>query len=174
MILALDTGGPSGSSSIREATPLVKTSAGETNGTISPDGEWLAYQSNESGSWDIYVKPFADPNGARSILSTGGGTSPRWSKDGRELYYVSPRQEMMRVQVRKGAQWSPGRPEVLFDGSRYLLDDQARPYLMYDVAKDGRFLLVKPVAGQQAPDTRTNLIVVLNWFQELKRLVPAN
>ena len=145
----------------------------EITAQISPDGRWLAYQSNESGNWDIYVRPFADRNGERSIVSTAGGTQPRWSRDGRELHYVSSRNEMMRLQVGSGATWSPGMPEVLFDARQYFLGTVlGSPYFMYDVAKDQRFLMIKPASGSNPLDTNANLVVVLNWFEELKRLVP--
>ena len=174
MILSLDRDrAATGAASLRETQPLVKTTTGESNGAISPNGQWLAYQSNVSGTWDIYVQPFGDSNGVRSTVSSGGGTQPRWSPDGRELYWVSSRTEMMRVTVGTGASWSPGTPEVLFDARQYSLGNViANPYFMYDVAKDGRFLMLKPVADSKARDTTANLIVVLNWLEELKRLVP--
>jgi eukaryotic-like serine/threonine-protein kinase len=174
MMLPLDHRSP-GLTPPGELQPVVKTPNGEGNGSVSPDGRWLAYQSNESGSWEIYVRPFADRNGERSVVSTGGGTQPRWSADGRELFYVSSRNEMMHVQVASASTWSPGTPEVLFDARQYYLGAVlANPYFMYDVAKDGRFLMIKPAAGSKAQDTTANLIVVQNWFEELKRLVSAN
>ena len=85
-LMTLALGAPAaGAASIRQAEYVVKTPVGEGNGSISPDGRWLAYQSNQSGDWEIYVQPFADRNGARSTVSTSGGTQPRWSPDGREL-----------------------------------------------------------------------------------------
>jgi hypothetical protein len=96
---------------------------------------------------------------------------PRWSSNGRELYYLSLRNEMMKVSVAAGSMWSSGPPEKLFDAGAYYLGGDGNPYMMYDVSKDGRFLMVKPVAGA-ASDTRGNLVVVLNWAEELKRLVP--
>jgi serine/threonine-protein kinase len=172
MTLAL-TAPDGGAVSIRQAEEVVKTPVGEANGSISPSGRWLAYQSNQSGDWEIYVQPFGEKNGARSTVSTNGGTQPRWSPDGRELYYVSPRSEMMRVPIGTGAVWSPGTPEVLFDARPYFLGSiLGSPYFMYDVAKDGRFLMVKPVAGSKSRDTTANLVVIQSWFEELKRLVP--
>ena len=172
MMLSLDAP-DRGAASIRQAEEIVKTPVGEGNGSISPNGRWLAYQSNQSGDWEIYVQPFADKNGARSAVSTSGGMQPRWSPDGRELYYVSPRSEMMRVPVGTGAVLSPGTPDVLFDARPYFLGSSLNsPYFMYDVAKDGRFLMVKPVAGSKTRNATVNLVVILNWFEELKRLVP--
>jgi len=155
--------------------PLVKTSDGEANGAISPDGRWLAYQSNESGNWDIYVKPMHDlERGPRATVSKDGGTQPRWSRNGRELFYLSPRNEMMSVQAGSGGTWSSGTPVKLFDAAAYYTGGTVNPFFNYDIAPDGRFLMLKPKGGattEGAPST--NLIVVQNWFEELKRLVPT-
>jgi hypothetical protein len=134
----------------------------------------LAYQSSESGNWDIYVRPFRDlEHGVRSTVSTGGGTQPRWAPNGRELYYLSPRNEMMRVSVGTGDRWSSGIPEKLFDAGAYFNGGQGNPYFNYDIAKDGRFLMIKPVGGATPEgSTAANVMVVEHWFEELKRLVP--
>jgi serine/threonine-protein kinase len=155
--------------------PLIRTSAGESNGAVSPDGRWLAYQSNESGNWDIYVQPFgAGVTGVRSTVSNAGGTQPRWSHDGRELFFVSPANEMMRVRVAAGTTWSAGPPEKLFDASPYFWGGTGNPYFMYDIARDGRFLLVKlPTTSKSDTQGVDNLIVVQHWTEELKRLVPV-
>jgi len=154
--------------------PVVNTADGEANGAFSPDGRWLAYQSNESGKWDIYVRPTSDlERGTRFTVSTGGGIQPRWARNSRELFYLSPRNEMMSVQVGSADTWSAGKPVKLFDGAGYFAGRDANPYFNYDVAKDGRFLMIKPKgdpASEGAPPT--NLIVVQHWFEELKRLVP--
>jgi hypothetical protein len=111
--------------------------------------------------------------GARFTVSTGGGTQPRWLRNGRELFYLSPQNDMMSVQIGNGDSWSSTAPVKLFDASGYYTGGTANPYGNYDVAKDGRFLMIKPkgTTGEGAPST--NLIVVQNWFEELKRLVPA-
>jgi Tol biopolymer transport system component len=155
--------------------PLIRTSAGESNGAVSPDGRWLAYQSNESGNWDIYVQPFgAGVTGVRSTVSNAGGTQPRWSHDGRELFFVSPANEMMRVRVAAGTTWSAGTPEKLFDASPYFWGGTGNPYFMYDIARDGRFLVVKlPTTPKSDTQGVDNLIVVQHWTEELKRLVPV-
>jgi eukaryotic-like serine/threonine-protein kinase len=155
--------------------PFAKSSAGETNGTLSPDGRWLAYQSNDSGEWAIYVKPLLDANGGlRTTVSTDGGTQPRWSTSGRELFYLSPRNEMMAVQVAtNGDKWSAPQPARLFDASSYFLGNVGWFLVMYDVAKDGRFLMIKPVGASPATTRQDSLVVVHNWTEELKRLAPA-
>jgi serine/threonine-protein kinase len=161
----------------RSAVPLVATSSGEGNGTISPDGRWLAYQSNESGAWEVYVRPFpVTDNGLRTTVSSGGGTQHRWSSDGRELYYFSARTEMMAVRVPSGPTWSAARAEKLFDASQYFIGGTPNPFFNYDVAKNGRFLMLKPVAGSATdkPAPSANMVVVQNWLEEVKRLVPRD
>jgi serine/threonine-protein kinase len=155
--------------------PLVKTPDGEANAMISPNGRWLAYQSNESGNWDIYVRSFpVVDNGMRSTVSTNGGTQPRWSSDGGELFYLSPRNEMMSVRVGSGTAWSAGAPEKLFDASGYFNGGGTAPFYNYDIGKDGRFLMIKPIASAASDaNANANLVVVQNWTDELKRLVPA-
>ena len=155
--------------------PIVSTANGEANGAFSPDGRWLAYQSNDSGTWDIYVRPVHDlERSARFTVSTGGGTQPRWSRNGRELFYLSPQNEMMSVQVGSAEVWSAGKPIKLFDASGYYTTGNgANPYFNYDVAKDGRFLMIKPKGDPAREEAvTTNLNVVQHWFEELKRLVP--
>ena len=96
-----------------------------------------------------------------------------WAANSRELFYLSPRSEMMRVPIVAGDTWSAGKPERLFDASGYFLGGSANPYFNYDIAKDGRFLMIKPVAGSSPEGTATaNLVVVQNWTEEVKRLVP--
>jgi serine/threonine-protein kinase len=157
-----------------KARALVKTKDGEDNGAISPDGRWLAYQSNESGDWDIYVRPMLDlERGQKVTVSTGGSTQPRWSRDGRELFYLSPRSEMMSVSVRTGATFSSAAPVKLFDASPYFIGGQVNPFFGYDVSKDGRFLMIKPMGGVTSEaSTTTNIEVVQNWFEDVKRLLP--
>jgi serine/threonine-protein kinase len=171
MALRVDSPGKADAPNVR---PVVNTPDGDANGVFSPDGRWLAYQSNESGNWDIYVRPRRDlERGTRFTVSTGGGTQPRWARDGRELFYLSPQNEMMSVRVGSGETWSPGKPVKLFDAAGYYTGGTANPYFNYDVAKDGRFLMIKPKgdpAGEGA--ATTNLIVIQHWFEELKRLVP--
>ena len=128
---------------------------------LSPDGHWLAYQSNEAGSREIYVVPFPGPGG-KFLISTDGGNVPRWSRDGSELFYKNG-DNMMAVDIKTNPVFQPGKPRVLFKG----------PYsVYYDISPDGkRFLMAKPptAAAQAAP---TQVTVVLNWFEELRRRAP--
>jgi hypothetical protein len=145
----------------------VRTPFNEGSPIFSPDGRWLAYISDASGRHEIYVQPYPGPGG-RLQISTEGGTEPVWSRNGRELFYRSG-DKMMAVEIDTRSSFSAGKPKSLFQGS-YL----PAPALLanYDVAPDGRhFLMLKPGGEEQAP-TQVNL--VLNWFEELKRLVPVS
>ena len=149
----------------RRAKLLLNAPFNEQNGDISPDGRWLAYQSNESGRDEVYVRPFPEVNTGRWQISTGGGTRPLWARAGGELFYYIPPGRVMAVPVRPGATFTAGKPQVVVDG-QYWAGPSIRTY---DVSPDGkRFLMVK-----ETPEA-TRFVVVLNWFEELKRLVPTN
>ena len=138
------------------------TAAEEAQAVVSPNGRWIAYRSDHSGQHEILVEPF--PSGGQpERVSASGGTEPVWSKDSRELYYRTD-DELMAVPVSTGPELQPGRPIPLFT-DHFSRGAPAGPG--YDVAPDGRFLMVDPTEGDS-----TNLMVVLDWFEELKRLVP--
>ena len=151
----------------RKAQPFLRTPFNESVPQFSPDGRWLAYISNESGPWEIYVQPYPGPGGKWQI-STEGGTEPVWNPNGRELFYRSS-DKMMAVEITTQPSFSAGKPRVLFEG-RY--EPTPATFPDYDITPDGqRFLMLKPAeAGEAAP---TQINVVLNWFEELKRRVPA-
>ena len=94
-------------------TPLIQSVFAERNGVISPDGRWLAYESNASGRFEVWVRPFPDVTSGQSQVSTAGGTRPRWTRSGQELVYVSPTGALMRVGVARGASWSTTPPTLL-------------------------------------------------------------
>ena len=146
--------------------PLVRTPFNEGSPTFSRDGRWLAYSSDASGRYEIYVQPYPGPGG-RSQISTEGGAEPVWSRNGRELFYRSG-DKMMAADIDTRSSFSAGKPKSLFQGLY-----QPTPIFEanYDVAPDGRFLMIKPGGEEQAP---TQVNVVLNWFEELKRLVPVS
>ena len=148
--------------------PLIQTRFNELDGEISPDGRWLAYQSDESGEMQVYVRPFSgDPGGIRQI-STAGGTRPLWSRNGQELFYLAPTGALMSVAIRGGATWTASAPARLFEGA-YFSPPTGAIGRTYDVSPDGkRFLMIKSAAGTG------RIVVVQNWFEELKRLVPTN
>jgi eukaryotic-like serine/threonine-protein kinase len=153
-------------------TPLVQTPAQERNGVVSPDGRWLAYEANDSGRLDIYVRPYPDAASGRWQVSTGGGVWPLWARDGRELFYATGAGALMRVGVERGASWTATAPAMLLkDGS--VMTAGAFFGRNYDVAPDGqRFVVPKEASG---PDAAPPQLVVVQHFDELlKRLVPAN
>ena len=142
-----------------EPTPFEQTPLTELEPEFSPDGRWLAYMSNETGRHEIYVEPFPGP-GRKWQVSTEGGTAPRWSPDGRELYYVNE-DRMMAASVRMTPSFNPAKPRLLFEG---------RFGFGFDVAPDGKsFVLIQPSDEDTGP---RQLHVVLNWYDEVRRAVP--
>ncbi len=138
----------------RKPQPLLQTKFNELSGRVSPDGHWLAYQSDESGSYEIYVTQFPQP--ARSWrISTNGGVNSFWRGDGKELYFVSGN-KMMAVSVTLGTEVQSGLPQPLFEieGTNYA------------PSKDGQRFLI-PVVTEKAPTPPIN--VVLNWTADLKK-----
>ena len=150
-----------------DPTPVLATQFGEGAPALSPDGRWLAYVSNESGRNEVHVRPFAD-SGERVTISIDGGNEPVWSPDGHELFYRSG-DAMMAVDVSANPEFVAGRPRPLFEGSH---ERTLALWPNYDVSRDGqRFLMVKAIDEGRQGSTQIN--VVLNWHEELKRLVPA-
>jgi serine/threonine protein kinase len=143
------------------------------NGTLSRDGRWLAYESDSSGKFEIYVRPFPGVGDGQWQISSTGGTQPMWAQTGRELFYLAPDGAWTTVRVEpRGATWSAGAPTKLFEG-RYTTTG-TNPGRMYDVSSDGqRFLVIKPAANDRTAAAPPSIVVVQNWFEELKRLVPT-
>jgi serine/threonine-protein kinase len=158
--------------------PLMQTSSEEYNAEISPDGRWLAYQSNSSGGYEVYVRPFPDVANGQWLVSTAGGTEPLWARDGRELFYRSSKGAVMRVSIAPESPWKAGTPTELFEAGSYALggtgDFAAYSTRTYDVSPDGRrFLMIKNSDAPAQASTTRRIIVVQNWAEELKRLVPT-
>ena len=157
----------------RRVTPLVRSRFTERNGTISPNGRWLAYEANDSGRFEIYVRPYPDVNSSVSVVSTTGGTKPIWTRSGQELIYVSPTGALMRVGVSRGpsSSWSATKPSVIVKEGYF-----TNPVWWgrsYDISPDGQsFLLIKE-GGPEKSAAPANIIVVQHWVDELKRLVPT-
>jgi eukaryotic-like serine/threonine-protein kinase len=150
----------------RKAQVFERGQTNETAPRFSPDGHWIAYTSSESGRPEIYVRPYPGPGGKYQI-STEGGTEPMWNPKGRELFYRTGN-KMMAVDVSTQPGFSAGKPRLLFEGA-YVPTPRSFPN--YDVAPDGqRFLMLKATDQAQA---QTQIHLVLNWFEELKRRVPA-
>jgi Tol biopolymer transport system component len=136
------------------ARPWLQTPATEWAGRLSPDGRWMAYNSNESGRDDVYVQPYPGP-GAKHLVSATGGFNPIWSRDGRELFYRRA-DEFYAVEVETEPTFTVGTPVLLFSG-RYRATGRD-----YDVSPDGRrFVLMR----NDDPRTMGTLRVVLNWWQ---------
>jgi dipeptidyl aminopeptidase/acylaminoacyl peptidase len=142
----------------RTQQPLIQPKWVVRGAHFSPDGRWVAYASNESGSMEAYVTSFPSGNGKWQV-STGGGQEPRWRKDGRELFYLSRDSKMMAVPVTTGASFESGSPVPLFQTHRRQ-PISSQDLLSYDVSADGqRFLIATKVdEGNTAP-----LSVLLNW-----------
>jgi len=160
-IVGTDGGGP---------TWLLEGPHAELNAELSPDGGWLAYQSDESGQWEIYVRPFPNVGENRFQISNAGGFKPLWSRDGRELFYLEGESRTFLMSVAIG----PSESSLnVGERSRIMAWLYDRPYdgRTYDVSLDGqRFLAIK-----ENPGTADDWIVVVqNWFEELRERVPTN
>ena len=148
-----------------QAAAFFQTCFNETAPTFSPDSRWLAYASDETGRYEIYVQPYPGPGGKWQI-STEGGTEPVWARNG-EIFYRQG-DKVMAVGTTTQPTFSAGRPKALFEG-QYVPTLQTMPN--YDVSRDGQRLLM--VKASEQTEAATQINVVLNWFEELKRRVPA-
>ncbi len=152
---------------------LLRDEFNERNAELSPDGRWMAYESDESGGWEIYVRPFPDVQDGRWTVSNAGGSWPLWSRDGRGLFYLQPGSPARLMAV--AVETEETDPVFRFRSRQVVLD---WPYFQwvvgrsYDVSSDGRFLvLVAEGIGDTAESPRIN--IVQNWFEELKERVPV-
>ncbi len=148
--------------------PIVSTPAfDEAAIALSPDGRWLAYECNETGRVEVYVRPFPNAAAGKWQVSTDGGVAPLWARSGRELFFVNADREMVAVPVPAGSSFRPGAPRVLFRLRNELYLAEHENYTPYDVAADGRFLMAR--RAQEAAAAERPLIIVENWFEELKQ-----
>ena len=153
----------------RRPRALVESSYDEFNGEVSPNGRWLAYQSNESGRSEIYVRPFPDVEDGEWQVTTDEGTRPVWRGDSGELFYYSAGR-VIAVPIESGSTFIPGTPTVLFEGDFAMPGYTERAF---DVTEDGqRFIFIKD-SEDVGGDGQQQVLAVLNWFQELQRLVPV-
>jgi Tol biopolymer transport system component len=137
---------------------------------LSPDGRWLAYESNETGRVEVYVRPFPNTDAGKWQVSTAGGVAPLWARNGRELFFVNGNREMVVIAVPDGSTFRPGAERVLFRMGDDLYLNQHENYTPFDISLDGsRFLMARRV--QAAVTHVAPLIVVENWFTELRALL---
>ena len=146
----------------RKPYPYLQTGFNSANAQLSPDGRWVAYASNESGRYEIYVQGFPTPGG-KAQLSIAGGNQPRWARDGRELFYVSADRKLTAVAITTDTTVQPGAATALFE--THLVDPTPYGLPQHDVAPDGRrFLLLAAKETAAVPMT-----VVLNWTVALRK-----
>lgn len=142
--------------------PVVQTEFNEVYGTVSPDGRWLAYTSDETGSMQVYVRAFPAA-GQKAQVSVRGGYEPKWAAKGNELYFISPGRKLMSVKLQAGASFRVAVPEELFELP--LPEPVAAFANSYEVTADGRRFLVNTLI----PDSPSSPIsVVLNWTISLR------
>jgi Tol biopolymer transport system component len=146
--------------------PIINTRFNEFHPAISPSGRWMAYSSDESGRADIYIKPYPGPGGAIPV-TTDGGREPVWDPSERELYYRDDTgDKIFKVSILSEPTVQVGSPELLFEGRFLGSSFWGR---CYDISPKGDFFVLIE-EGEIQPATQINF--VLNWFEELKRLVP--
>jgi Tol biopolymer transport system component len=157
-----------GSSPETKPRRFSRSSSNEIGAILSPDGKWIAYDSDESGKYEVVVEPFPGP-GAKLQVSTHGGWVPAWARNGRELYYVDPdTKQLMAVETGTGPAFHAGQPKAIFkmpDSSISSINEA-----IYDVSQDSKhFLVLRP---EEAANAGSTLIFITNWFDDLRRRVP--
>jgi serine/threonine-protein kinase len=149
----------------REPRPFVDTEYNEGGAVFSPDGNWLAYVSDESGREEVYVRAFPGPGGKMQI-SSDGGNEPVWAGNNRELFYRN-QDLMMAVTITSEEPFRASRPQPLFEAS---YDDAGVASRGYDITPDGQSFIV---VRSERVSVATQVHVILNWFEELKRRAPV-
>ena len=145
---------------------LLRGTTADVEGQFSPDGRWVAYSSNDSGRWEVYVAPFPFPDGGDKYqVSTDGGQQPRWRRDGKELFILSPDRKMMAVSVKERSKLELGPPKVLFQ-TRAHEPITAEEFFTYDVSADGQQFLVNVNSEQ---NNAAPVDIILNWASGLKK-----
>jgi Tol biopolymer transport system component len=158
----------------RQVRPLIQTPQLRQNGVVSPDRRWLAYEGSMDGgrTSHIFVSPFPNADDGRTQVSTAGGSEPMWARSGRELFYVAPDGTLMSVSVTPGPAWEAKPAAKVIE--RPIFRSISLSLRTYDVSPDDqRFLMIKDAAGSDQSATPPRIVVVQNWFEDVKRLVPA-
>ena len=146
--------------------PLIVTPFDEEAIALSPDGKWMAYQSDETGRTEVFVRAFPNTGAFKHQVSNGGGVAPLWSRDGGELFFVSPGSDMMSARVTAGVPIAIAAPTSLFHIADDLLKVEYAFYTPWDVAADGRFIMARARAGTKG--TATSVVIAENWLTELR------
>ena len=151
---------------------IVYSEANDLTANVSPDGRWIVYDSDESGQFEVYVRPYPQAySGGRWQISSNGGRQPLWSHDGRAIFYRDFDGGMYAASVQLNPTFEPGPVARLFANAGYAGSGTSGSDRTYDVSHDGqRFLMIKTETGPTA--TASSIVVVLNWFEELQRAVP--
>jgi hypothetical protein len=144
------------------AIPLVASAATNMFPALSPDERWLAYASDESGTMEIYVRPFPETSSARWQVSTSGGAEPVWGRSGRQLYYINAKNELVAADIRPGATFAVGEQRVLFSFAPFLRLGAIPSYAVS--ADDRRFMVLREGESSQ----ESELIVAMHWMDRLK------
>jgi Tol biopolymer transport system component len=144
----------------KKTSLFLSTSANEANGRFSPDARWLAYASDESGRYEVYVQPFPG-RGGRSQISTAGGGQPVWNRNGKEIFYASADNKLMAVDVKTDSGFEASAPKALFD-----VRLKNATGWRYDISPDGQRFLANQVIGEVKPNPIT---LMLNWAAEVKK-----
>jgi serine/threonine-protein kinase len=159
---------------VSDVRTLLQTPFDERHAVVSPDGRWLAYESDSSSRFEIYIRPFPNAAGGQWQVSPMGGTRPVWARNGRELFYFSPDGALMGVAVKTSyTTWSAGTPTKLLE-PRYFTGASNIGGMSYDVSPDGRRFLMIKQAGNDQTAAPPQIVIVKNWIEELKRLAPTN
>jgi Tol biopolymer transport system component len=154
------------SSEDKKATPLIEDPGNQSNAFASPDGHWLAYQSDETGRFEIYMQPFP-PTGGKFQITTQGGQHPLWSLDGKELFYENAG-HLMSVAIHTQPTFTFGNPTPM--PLPQIVQAQGNQPRQYGLMPDGQQFIVKiPPASAKGPPPAPQIQVVLNWFEELKQ-----
>ena len=163
-----------------DTQPLFAENSSAAGVDLSPDGRWIAYHSFETGKWEVYVRPFPNVDDWKWQVSNDGGQEPKWGPEGNELFYISKHEalvEVHEVPVETGSTFTAGNPTTLFVGDFAGMGALGGGTLSYDVSSDGqRFLMSKYLrpTTSNMPLENLSLVMVDNWFEELRRLAPPS
>jgi hypothetical protein len=145
---------------------LIATPFDEEAVALSPNGKWIAYQSDETGRTEVFIRSFPNTETVKRPVSNGGGAAPVWSRDGRELFFLSFDRNMMAARISDGPPITVGNPTVLFHVPDELLAVEYEYYAPWDIAPDGRFVM--PRLRQVKSASASTVVVAENWLTELK------